>query len=329
MRKLAFTLIELLVVIAIIAILAAILFPVFAQAKDSAKASSALSNTKQLGLSFNMYMGDNDDYFPLAFVMRPQNGSNKTLGVGVGVPFPANNGLNNPAGIWTLPERVNMAASTWHNALFPYVKSGPIYAFTSNPTNLMFTAANSGTDDTFLPGYAQPYDGTLLMNGELHRLSSSAVDSPSVAVLAWPGNGKVNFHGRLMADPALNCTGAPQADGTYIDDCQFNANGLPSPNQPYPGNDGTIYYYGPSYNSYWIFGSHKMPIVRVDSSAKMITAGSAVAPAVVSPGAPNSDPLAQVDSAGLGVGYWACDATGNTQTSNPVYWCYFRPDRTK
>jgi prepilin-type N-terminal cleavage/methylation domain-containing protein len=60
-KKRAFTLIELLVVIAIIAILAAILFPVFAQAKAAAKATSGLSNVKQLALSQQMYYNDNDD----------------------------------------------------------------------------------------------------------------------------------------------------------------------------------------------------------------------------------------------------------------------------
>jgi len=59
-----FTLIELLVVIAIIAILAAILFPVFAQAKQAAKQSVCLSNTKQMGLSAQMYANDFDDILP-------------------------------------------------------------------------------------------------------------------------------------------------------------------------------------------------------------------------------------------------------------------------
>jgi len=61
-----FTLIELLVVIAIIAILAAILFPVFAQAREKARQSTCLSNLKQLGLGFIMYADDYDDFPPFA-----------------------------------------------------------------------------------------------------------------------------------------------------------------------------------------------------------------------------------------------------------------------
>jgi prepilin-type N-terminal cleavage/methylation domain-containing protein len=64
MRKRAFTLIELLVVIAIIAILAAILFPVFAQAKAAAKKTVGISNMKQIGLASQLYMGDVDDVLP-------------------------------------------------------------------------------------------------------------------------------------------------------------------------------------------------------------------------------------------------------------------------
>ncbi|MES2464353.1 MAG: DUF1559 domain-containing protein [Armatimonadota bacterium] len=61
-----FTLIELLVVIAIIAILAAILFPVFAQAREKARQTSCLSNSKQIGTSIIMYVQDYDETMPLA-----------------------------------------------------------------------------------------------------------------------------------------------------------------------------------------------------------------------------------------------------------------------
>ena len=63
-RNTAFTLIELLVVIAIIAILAAILFPVFAKARESARRTACLSNVKQLGMNWMMYVQDNDEMFP-------------------------------------------------------------------------------------------------------------------------------------------------------------------------------------------------------------------------------------------------------------------------
>ena len=67
-RRRGFTLIELLVVIAIIAILAAILFPVFAQAREKARATSCLSNLHQIGMANLMYVQDFDERFPDNYV---------------------------------------------------------------------------------------------------------------------------------------------------------------------------------------------------------------------------------------------------------------------
>ncbi|MFN3729330.1 MAG: type II secretion system protein [Fimbriimonadaceae bacterium] len=84
-RKGGFTLIELLVVIAIIAILAAILFPVFNQAKEAAKKTACLSNARQIALGNRMYLADHDDVYPIfyAYNSDPPAGSPGHKGVEV------------------------------------------------------------------------------------------------------------------------------------------------------------------------------------------------------------------------------------------------------
>jgi prepilin-type N-terminal cleavage/methylation domain-containing protein/prepilin-type processing-associated H-X9-DG protein len=94
-----FTLIELLVVIAIIAILAAILFPVFAQARAAARKASCASNVRQLGVGLQMYVQDYDQMYPY----------------------------------WSWGERgTNGISSLWHVAIFPYVKNTGIYSCPSD-----------------------------------------------------------------------------------------------------------------------------------------------------------------------------------------------------
>ncbi|MCA1946571.1 MAG: type II secretion system GspH family protein [Armatimonadetes bacterium] len=70
--RLGFTLIELLVVIAIVAVLAAILFPVFARAKEAAKNTACLSNGRQIGMALRMYVADNDDTMPIFYAYNSQ-----------------------------------------------------------------------------------------------------------------------------------------------------------------------------------------------------------------------------------------------------------------
>jgi prepilin-type N-terminal cleavage/methylation domain-containing protein len=98
----AFTLIELLVVIAIIAILAAILFPVFAQAKAAAKKTVTVSNVKQELTSVAIYLNDSDDTYPMSMGVRPDGTG--TWGVGVIHPVPYNVVQTAP---WTLPRAID------------------------------------------------------------------------------------------------------------------------------------------------------------------------------------------------------------------------------
>ncbi|MEI7576612.1 MAG: prepilin-type N-terminal cleavage/methylation domain-containing protein [Armatimonadota bacterium] len=102
MRK-AFTLIELLVVIAIIAILAAILFPVFAQAKLAAKKTKSLSNVKNLGTAFQIYLGDNDDVTPSIF-----GTNNQVLCTNANV---------------AISKSVEGCSNEWWYPIFPYFKT--------------------------------------------------------------------------------------------------------------------------------------------------------------------------------------------------------------
>jgi prepilin-type N-terminal cleavage/methylation domain-containing protein/prepilin-type processing-associated H-X9-DG protein len=77
MQRSGFTLIELLVVIAIIAILAAILFPVFARARENARRTSCLSNLKQIGLGVMQYTQDYDEFYPITATFGTSYGGNR------------------------------------------------------------------------------------------------------------------------------------------------------------------------------------------------------------------------------------------------------------
>lgn len=117
--KKAFTLIELLVVIAIIAILAAILFPVFAQAKTAAKKTQSISNIKQIGTAILIYSGDYDDRYPRNDDCIDKAGLNSAL---YSLPY-------NPGGVGcATPPFYNRANHyKWQRWLMPYVKNTDMY----------------------------------------------------------------------------------------------------------------------------------------------------------------------------------------------------------
>jgi len=190
----AFTLIELLVVIAIIAILAAILFPVFAQAKAAAKQSSCLSNVKQESLAILQYLNDNDDDYPIG---EPNFNGYWNLGyTGWQWPCSANEG--------------NGDCDEWGNSVYPYIKNQAISACptatTSNPYGY-----NSTT-----PGMTYTFNGTLQSSSE------ASVTNPGVTVLVWSGIMANNMLGRTWANPLLDCQDSnsaciytPNTNGNY------------------------------------------------------------------------------------------------------------------
>jgi prepilin-type N-terminal cleavage/methylation domain-containing protein/prepilin-type processing-associated H-X9-DG protein len=143
-RARGFTLIELLVVIAIIAILAAILFPVFAQAREKARSISCISNLKQVGMSVQMYVQDYDETFP-------------KLGWNDGIPHEA-----------PLPDgRKYQGWVSWPLLLFPYVKSGggrndtrAVSAFTcpsdGTPQNQSWAPKDNGVINPYRNDWGKP-----------------------------------------------------------------------------------------------------------------------------------------------------------------------------
>ncbi len=113
-KRQAFTLIELLVVIAIIAILAAILFPVFARARENARRASCQSNLKQIGLGIMQYAQDYDERFPMR--------------------------------IWGAPASTDLQEyNSWRRSIYPYVKSTQLFACPSN-SNVQNANVPGGTN---------------------------------------------------------------------------------------------------------------------------------------------------------------------------------------
>ncbi len=143
--KRAFTLIELLVVIAIIAILAAILFPVFAQAKASAKATQSISNMKQIGTGLMMYLADYDDTY--------------------------------------MPRRVQGTSSTgqpgeysWKQVEYPYVKNQNLFG---DPMNTAAKYPDDCSDPTLRASWGQVVIGPVLARGY------SFFDGPWLLQKSW------------------------------------------------------------------------------------------------------------------------------------------------
>ncbi len=155
----AFTLIELLVVIAIIAILAAILFPVFAQAREKARAISCVSNEKQVSLAVLMYVQDYDETFPEYFYNLVANPPTDP-------PF--------------TPGAQDFIVG-WNEAVYPYVKSVQLFRCPDAPRSATLASGAGGetfgTDDTNPTG-ATGYSINARLSGDTGTLDDGAQHPP-------------------------------------------------------------------------------------------------------------------------------------------------------
>jgi prepilin-type N-terminal cleavage/methylation domain-containing protein/prepilin-type processing-associated H-X9-DG protein len=211
-RRIGFTLIELLVVIAIIAILAAILFPVFAAAREKARQTSCLSNEKQIGLGLIQYSQDNDEMLVKAWY--------------------GNGGYN--------PSDPNPATVKykWMDAIYPYVKSTQVFSCPDFNDDLhqgmtgKFVSFNNLTapDDTHYGSYAINavyWDGNLNDNGvSAPAASMGGTTSLTLSQLAHPattawvadGEGSYQFDWPNVNPPVVNSGSTPSWGQSYRGD---------------------------------------------------------------------------------------------------------------
>lgn len=251
-KKKAFTLIELLVVIAIIAILAAILFPVFAQAKLAAKKTVALSNAKQVALANLMYMNDNDDHLVKSFFGFPQA----------------------PTCDWG---SISGNFHNWRWALYPYSKSTGLLGDPTNPfsSQQFWTQADGGGGDpntnlpsnfavnTALIGFA---DGACAGLGNKDGLDTlDSVGDVAGTIIMVPSRTQWNdmpwdwgtYYGALGGPTAGNPYGDPSDPGGHTNTTWcITAIGASSATCPAAGN-GPIHAVGKQSTFVWADGHAK------------------------------------------------------------------------
>lgn len=182
LRRNGFTLIELLVVIAIIAILAAILFPVFARARENARRASCQSNLKQIAIAMAMYEQDYDQVLPR--LRTPSLQVSPTLPYG------------------------------WGDMLLPYIKNIQIFQCPSEPTAPGTNIGPTGAaPDVRFPNFSDYY-----FNSALIGMHVAWFTAPSLTVLlgdGTPGNAHNRFDGCLnyYADQTVGGNVGPLPDG--------------------------------------------------------------------------------------------------------------------
>lgn len=272
-----FTLIELLVVIAIIAILAAILFPVFAQAREKARQTSCLNNIKQGGLGILMYSQDYDECFPAG--CANVGGTEWTSSRMHTIPPTWSSMQTHP--------RVIASYLIWSATTQPYVKNWSILAC---PSGSVQTSSLSGF--TYSTPLTKPENGSYTYNGHLQFYPQAGVRTPAMLPLYWEGMGKAQLKGGICQNPLMNCPN-PAANCMYIpykSGCSSSVN----------GETGGVF--GPVNGSTMWIHSSGINFAFCDGHAKWRRVGATLSPGDTDA---NTDPFTGYNSDGVpGYVWW-------------------------
>jgi prepilin-type N-terminal cleavage/methylation domain-containing protein/prepilin-type processing-associated H-X9-DG protein len=186
-RKTGFTLIEILVVIGLISILAGFVLPVFAHAREEARKATCLSNQKQLGLAYMLYVDDNDDTFPLNTQAPNRRGE---------VYYsPPNLVLTKSS-----PQEQAWYRSQGANVVYPYTKSYKIWACPSG--ELAEAIPGDPAYKNLRPG-VEPTEISYSFNGLLGSLTRSEIVRTAYVVLMWEP-GRFRWVGAAHVNPGVH-----------------------------------------------------------------------------------------------------------------------------
>jgi len=305
----AFTLIELLVVIAIIAILAAILFPVFAQAREKARAISCLSNEKQIGLGVLQYQEDYDEKNP--------------------------GGLNGYG-----------SGSGWAGQIYPYVKATRVFLCPSDTGDTQAGVVNTfAAVPVVSPGPGGPYRASSLAlnsNAGLPNPTSqnctnsgdsypiAKYNSPASTVLVFEVTNSTNYNVDTEATQTnTSCGASPVGNGLGGGYCPDGYNNQGTVSATFIGNTGLLQYATGEFKGVINLGSFNTLVGRHQNGANYVMAdGHAkwLQPGAVSAGSNASTPTGvQVYESTTGTQYYAPAAgtQGGTSPTGQTYQATF------